>query len=361
MLVYISVNMILIILALFFEFINSKSNLSLNKKKLPNSFFIFPSFSLLFIVSSFRGNFTSDYINYSYLFDIYNRFGFLEALQLGLLKEPGYKALNVLIGSFTDNPLYLFITVSLITLWSFYYQFNKYSKYIWLSAVMFVTVGAYYTSFNIMRQILAVAIVFAGSKHLYERNFLKYCFVVLAASLFHKSAVVMIVFYFVLNLKISFKNFIFISIALLLSALYLDNLIILIQKYFYSVYTSDMYGMTEISFANAVLPIALLGFCIFHYKKLDFTNNINIIWFNAVIFYAFFNILGLQIQLIQRISEFFAPYTLLLIPLIFFNMKNNELKGIYMLGFISFLVLYNYVTLSGSGYDPYYFVYSSNR
>jgi hypothetical protein len=224
-----------------------------------------------------------------------------------------------------------------------------------------VTVGPFYSSFNIVRQILAVSIVFAGSKFLYERKIIKYCLIVVVASFFHKTALVMIPFYFILNSKIKLKNIIVIALGLYLSSLYLNVIIAFVQRKFYSVYVVSAYGMTGFSYKNILFPVMNLVFCLFNYKKIDLNSNVNRIWMNAVIFYAFFSVLGLKVQLVQRVSEFFAPYALLLIPLIFSKIKNNALKGIYVTGLIFVLVLYNFITLRGTGYDPYYSIWTSIR
>ncbi|WP_161568719.1 EpsG family protein [Exiguobacterium sp. SH1S21] len=356
MLVYVSVSLILIILAFLFEIINSNVKLKTNRKSLPNHFFIIPSFLLLFIVSAFRGDFTTDYKNYSMLFHSYNRYSFTEVFQANFYQENGYIFLNKLIGLFTSNDFYLLIFITFIILYGFFHQFSKYSAYIWLSVLMFTTIGAYYTSFNTMRHILAVAIVFFGSKFLYERNLFKYCIVIIIASLFHRSALIMIVFYFILNFKFNIKNLTIILLGSIATMLSLNTILEFIQRTSYSVYTPDAYGMTGLSFTNAVLPIAILIFSLFYHKKIDLNNTIQKIWINAVVFYTVFSVLGLKVQMIQRIAEYFAPYALLLIPLIFSKMKNDELKVIYMMVFIFVLVLYNYIVLSGTGYDPYYFI-----
>lgn len=357
MFVYVTVSSIIIVLGLCYQAFNSGTGH--NGKKLPIYFFTLPTFALLFFISAFRGDFTTDYNNYSYLFRLYNRYDFFEIFQVELYQETGYILFNKIIGIFTDNVLYLFISVSLIILLSFYSQFKKHSPYIWLSVLLFVTVGSYYTSFNIMRQIMAVAIVFSGSKYLYERKPLKYFLVVIIASLFHKTALIMIIFYYILNLRLSFKNIITLLVGSIVTMLFLDNIIDVVQSRFYSVYTNESYGMTGMAFTNAVLPIAILVFSLLNATKLKKNITKHRVWFNAVVFYAFFSVLGLKVQMVARLSEFFAPYILLLIPLIFFEMRNDELKVVWMMGLTALLVLYNYVVLSGTGYDPYYFIWDS--
>ena len=356
--IYLLTSFGIIFYGLTYEYLNDRLKIGLSKKRLPSYFFSIPIFILLFFISSFRGDFTADYKGYTYLFKVYNQFEFFEVFKAGIYQETGYLTLSRFIGLFTTNEVYLFSVTSFMIVYAFLSQFTKYSSYMWLSVLMFVTVGAYYTSFNIMRQILAVAIVFYGSKYLYDRNFIKFLAFILMASLFHKSSLVMIPFYFILNFKFSFKNIISFFSAAVVAMLYLNDIVRYVQSSFYTAYNSNAYGMTGLSLTNAVLPVSILIFTIIHNKKIDQNNEMLRIWANGVIFYALFSILGLKVQMVQRLSEFFAPYALLLVPYIFSKMKKNELKALYFIGLVLTLVFYNFLVLSDSGYDPYYFIWS---
>lgn len=356
MTVYLVTSISLLILGLLYESTNSVL-FDTKKKVLPSYFFIIPSFVLLFIISAFRGDFTTDYTNYTVLFKKINWFGFSDVFAI-FDHEVGFLFLNRLIGVFTDNAVYLFAITTFIILFGFYHQFNKYSVNIWLSILMFVTVGSYYASFNITRQILAVAIIFMGSRYLYERKFFKYLGVALVASLFHMTALIMVPFYFILNLRIRLKNLFYILIGSVALIVFFDPILSFIQLFVYANYTDNAWGMDGQAIANVVLPIAFLIFTIFHSKKLDSKNNtMHRIWFNAIIFYALFNVLALQVEMVERLGRFFAPYALLLIPFIFSKMQNKYLRFIYMMVLVAVLILYNYITLSDSVFDPYYFIW----
>lgn len=354
--IYLIVSLLLVILGLSFEAFNSITISKINKK-LPNYFYIIPSFIILFILSTFRGDFTTDYKNYTELFNLYNRYSFSELLTSGFQNEIGFIYLNKIIGLFTDDVIYFFAIMSFVILFGFFHHFKKYSVNLWLSVLMFATVGSYYASFNITRHIFAVAIVFIGSKYLYERKFFKWVLVVLLAALFHKTAIIMIPFYFILNFRIKFKNWVIIVIGSAIVILFFDNIVDFAQQYFYEQYTDDSYGMWGQAVTNIVLPVAFLIFSLFNINKLDPKNNMHRIWFNAGIFYAFFNILALQVQMVERLGRFFAPYSLLLIPFFFSKMKNKNLRFIYTMGLIVMLILYNYIILSDSVFDPYYFIW----
>src|SRR5690625_2669124 len=100
MLVYTTVSLSVIAFGLYYELINSLTNI--NKKRIPSYFFTIPTFTLLFIISAFRGNFTSDYDTYAELFKTYNQYSFSQILQYEFNQEIGYVLFNRIIGIFTD-------------------------------------------------------------------------------------------------------------------------------------------------------------------------------------------------------------------------------------------------------------------
>src|SRR5699024_7917342 len=75
-------------------------------------------------------------------------------------------------------------------------------------------------------------------------------------------------------------------------------------------------------------------------------NIIHRVWFNAGVFYAFFNIFGLKIEMVRRLGLFFAPYLLLLLPYLFSMINNKNLRFAYTVSIIFLFILYNYVFLS---------------
>lgn len=358
---------ILVIIMFIFMYISSEIAVrsicridSKNNKFGVESIYLLGSFLILFLISALRGDFTSDYNSYIHLFKVYNSMSLNEILNIGLNQEIGYIILNKLISIFTKNSLYIIIVTTFITLYCFYNQIIKDSPYKWISILLFITIGPYYTSFNLIRQILAVGIVFMGSRYIYQKNIIKYVSVIILASLFHRSSLVMIPFYFILNSELSIKKLLYIIVSGIVFILFSDMIISIIQLVAYNSYEKGSYGMSGLKYTNAIMPVSILIFTLFHYKKLD-AKDIKInVWINGIIFYTFFTILGLKVQMLQRIAEFFAPYALLMIPKIIYNIRDVKLKLIYIFLLVIICISYNYIVLSGTGYDPFYFIIDSN-
>lgn len=315
---------------------------------------------VLIIIAGFRGDFNSDYVGYETIFNFHNQFNDLGSLLNYKYKtEIGYVIFNWLIGRFTDNAIWVFVLSSTIIIVLYFNEIRKHSSNICLSVLLFVTIGGYYISFNIMRQILSAAIVFAGSVYIYKGKKWSYFAVVLFASLFHLSALIMIPFYYILNFKFNYKKLAVTLILLFIVSNNIHSLIDFIQQYAYSHYLTGFYGMTGYGYKNIVLPTGVIIFTLIGYSsKLYEKNNKLNIWLNATIFYAFFSFLGLNIQMLERLSYFFAPYVLLIIPKILSNEHSKQLRIIYYFVVTVGTILYSYIVLHGSGYDPYYFIWS---
>ncbi|MDK2839884.1 MAG: hypothetical protein PWQ83_1450, partial [Thermosipho sp. (in: thermotogales)] len=315
MIVYLTVNFLIILFGVLYL---TKNPYSVFQKqysnKINNLVFIFMSFVLLFFISGFRGDFTTDYKNYMMLFHYYNRFDFIDVFHYKFGQEIGYVLLNKVVGVFTNKFLYLMVITTVIILYLYFKELKRSSSNIWLSVFMFVTVGDFYPSFNITRQIMAGAIIFSASKFLYERKMFKYFIFVFFAALFHKTALIMMLFYFLLNLKINKMNLSFIFVILGILYININDFLSFILKFFYSHYSNSIYALKGYSYKNVILNLGILLFVFSYLSKLDLKDNSIRIWINSVIYYAFFAVLGLKVQVFGRLSHYFAPYVLLIIP-----------------------------------------------
>lgn len=355
MIAYIIIIMIIITTSILFA-IDKRSRLS----NTVNNVYLFFSGVVLVGFSGFRGDFTSDYKNFAYLFYFYNQFSLDQIFNYQFGQEIGYVLLNRFIGIFTDTSVSLMLVVAFITIVLYFKEIKKNSVYVWLSVLLFVAIGQYYLSFNLMRQILAVAIIFAGSDYLYSKKMIKYFILVVIASLFHQTALIMVPFYFILNFKFNIKRLLIGLFLLLLTVIYIDNVLFVIQKFVFAYYDESAFGMAGFGYRNVVLPVGILIFVLLHKSILDVKNDNKVnIWLNSIVIYTFFSVLGLRVQMIERIAHFFAPYVLLIIPLIVFKQNNKHLRVIYIYSIVVISIAYNYLVLQGSGFDPFYFIWDA--
>ena len=116
-------------------------------------------------------------------------------------KDPGYTAFLILMKHLIGNNEELYFTiVALFQLLCVAFVFRKYSEDFWSCIFLFV-VSTDYLSWmhNGMRQFIAVAIIFAGFKYLVEKQYIKMVLLILVASQFHGSALIMLPIIFIVQ------------------------------------------------------------------------------------------------------------------------------------------------------------------
>ncbi|MEM5682910.1 EpsG family protein [Bacillus toyonensis] len=111
-------------------------------------------------------------------------------------KDMGFNIFQMVLKKYTDNPQVMVFTTALITNVLIVATLYKYSRLIELSLYVYITSGMYLTSMNGIRQYLAAAIIFAATKYIFEGKWKKYTLIVLCASTFHASALVLMPIYF---------------------------------------------------------------------------------------------------------------------------------------------------------------------
>ena len=162
--------------------------------------------SVLFIifVTSFRFNIGYDWS--SYLNFIYPTFNPLNISRL----EPLDKLIIGCAGYF-NQPLIMFSVYAIITYANIGISIHKYSVSKFESLMVYVCLF-YLTDLSTIRQAIAVSFVFYGFTFIEQRNFLKYFLVCFVAVLFHKSAVIALLFYHLYYTKPMAIIFIMVSI-----------------------------------------------------------------------------------------------------------------------------------------------------
>lgn len=113
----------------------------------------------------------------------------------GFFAEWGHLILTKCLTYLTSVRLYLGAYAALTV--CLFYAVTKYIKEEKFIFVMFMFyLGTFSTSFNIMRQCLAIAIVAYSMKFVFERNFGKFVLCIFVASMFHTSAIFVSFIYF---------------------------------------------------------------------------------------------------------------------------------------------------------------------
>lgn len=336
--------------------------LSSEKFKKTAYFFIFIMLVLMF---GLRGDFTADYNNYKYLFNYYNSTSLSSIIRVESAQEIGFVILTKFLSDYVSYQVYLVI-IGIIIVGCFIYGFMNESSEPWIALILFIAFGEYFASFNTMRQTIASSILFAGNKYLYSRDFKKYLIFVVIASSMHVTSIIMLLMYFLLNAKIDkayIIRFAVISfVALIGLKIVVQVLPIFIPRLGY--YNLGDYGMTGGSIGYFIGPaITILFIFILYYTgsadDFDIDNNVIRIQLNAFGYASVVSLLTTQAFLLSRFSGFFLPHSFILISNLLHNSTMEKNKRIISLGILLLCLIYIFISLSGSGYDPYYFYWNS--
>lgn len=297
-------------------------------------------------------NIGNDTITYHHIFNVSNVYdNFFEPKDL----EYGYVLLMRFIGLFTKNPQIAILVVAFITVTPVIITIFKRSEMPWLSVLLFFLLGIMGDQMNILRQSIAMVIVFTGSKFLLDRKVIKYIIIVLIATLFHKTAVfalIIIPFLYipVNNLLIAVIMF----LAVLVTALF-PYLLGIIGKLFpqYASYLDSTYfdgsGWLGSTFSLLILIITL--FLMMYYTQVPLNRGL-VFTFNlyngiskpktyafewAFIILIAGGIVAIAANIVSRITSYYIMFMLLFYPKI---AKSIEFKPARNMFIFLFIVLY---------------------
>ncbi|NQP34740.1 EpsG family protein [Streptococcus suis] len=271
------------------------------------------------------------------------------------------KIVNFLFG---NNFVALNFIVAFFTLFFIYGAILKLSENPSLSLFLFFSFCLFYQSMNQSRQMLSISIIFYSFTYLIDRKIIGYMLLVLLAASIHNSAVIMIPFYFIANLKINKKIIAIYIISALLILLFSNRIIQLIASTSYGViYSStDYFQSSSSSFFNLFVRIVMLIGILIFYKKLINTSERYSLLINLIIWCTLFQIITLQVYIFARITTYFFVAYILLIPAVIslfkFNYKTKFIASlVVILGFSLYHYIYYVNTAVDSGYNNYYSIF----
>ena len=250
------------------DYIHNKFMLKYSKKRLED-YYLKIMFGLMFILSAFRsysvGTDTKNYLSHYY--DVCSNG--LEAIQR-INFETGYEIL-MYVTSFLNNPRVLFCILSAIICFGYYRLIKKYSTNVFFSTFLFISLYIYALTFNIVRQFIAIIFIIEFVMELNKGEWRKSIVWLFIASLFHKTALIMVIFYPFMCLKKLVKNpkeferilIILLGISVFAIDLGLKMISIIIPKYQY--YLDDDKHISEMisneflfSFSIVLILIVLI-------------------------------------------------------------------------------------------------------
>ncbi|WP_216829044.1 EpsG family protein [Alkalihalobacterium elongatum] len=304
----------------------------------PHKLFVLLAISTLVLVSGLRNNIGDTY----YYIHSYREYPMTwDKVFEG--KDFGFNILQLLLQQLSSDPQILLLVTAFLTNTLIVITLYKYSRIFELSLYVYITLGHFLVSMNGVRQYLAAAIVFIATKYLLEGNFKRYVLIVLLASTFHQSALVLIPIYFIVRRPAWSK----VTVALLASSIlivlgfnqFMDLLFSAIEDTQYGGYRNFQEGgANTIRVAVTAVPliIAFMGRDKLKelFPKCDAIINMSLLGF-------VFMVISTQNWIFARFTIYFGLYQLILISWIVLLFREKDRKLVYF-GIIVCYFIYFY-------------------
>lgn len=323
-----------------------------SKAKRFSSYFYFLMFFQLLFLLAFRspsvGVDIPVYLNYFNDFKLYSFWNF-EYSRL----EFGYVFLNKVL-SFINNSQVFIAIIGAIPLFIFFKVILKESKIPWLSIFLFITLGIYAQMFNVLRQVLAMSIIFISYRYLVRNDFKRFLITVVIASLFHISALIFLVTYLFRNFKIKYKNTIlYLIIAVLTYALSKPILNFILSRFSSINYEIKSNGGLSLLIVLIVILIAGLFFS----KQVISINPRATVLFNILFLGIIVQTLALEFSIFTRVTAYYYMFAILFIPEVISSIQDFKIRLNAILIVVILTVIQYYISLiqDPNGIVPYIF------
>ncbi len=263
---------------------------------------------------------TLKYID-AYKFDIPTFNNFNLSVEVDAYSEKGFILLSSIIKSFTSNVKIYFLVISVLTFVFLIIDFRKFSMFPLLGLCVYIS--RFYIGRNLIqiRAGLAIAIVMLCIYYVHKKQLIKYLLVILIASIFHTSMLIIIPFYWINKLKI---NKIHVVVCLLVAFFVAAFLTPYLRLYITDIavdmnYTNyvDSYKAYGVGLSNPMIyyQSALLLLFTFYQTKIQDKFEYYIEVRNAYLYSTIFLIVLSQWAIASgRLSTIFATFEIAIIP-----------------------------------------------
>ena len=293
--------------------------------KSKNLIFIMLSFGQLFILMSFREGIGFDYNQYASGFYNMKQAGF-ETLSYKDW-EIGFIIFTKLFGFIPGMDHQWFIIVlSLIAIIPAAVFIYKNSEMPWVSTILYVNLFMFFMSMNFLRQMIAVSLLLLAWHFMKRKKFIIYAVIIVFASLFHQTVLIMLPVYFLVKMKPAMKEILIYGFILLWFYTASTNMIELVTSFYHEEYSETEFITEGVSFIYAITPlfITVVSFILVKTETINLTDE-NKYMINLSFICSLLMLTMSKHSIIERLSYYFIMFAILLVPVI---CKSLRKKGI---------------------------------
>lgn len=305
------------------------------------------------IIAGIRYNVGTDYFNYIAWFEQY-----IDHNIYFSSKDLGFVFFIKFIQIFTENYMWLFMVSALIINSLIFFFIKKNTREYNLGYTLYFTLYSYYSSLNITRQWIAISIFLIALNFAFENKKMKSCLLILLASTFHKTALFLLPFVFIPNMKINKKNMLIVFSTIIVVLLSFENVVMKISRYInltqYLNYLKDQ-GTSGGGYAYLVFGLGtLIGMIILkkQYTRLIQKNSGHFWMVCILVVFSFFGPINF---IFDRLTSYFVPILYVCIPnlICLTNDKRQQQFLNFFIAVISYIYMYRCLLNNGGQVVPY--------
>lgn len=320
------------------------------------------SFPIFFIMAFRASNIGNDTIGYIRQFNELKKINFDEMLNadfslFGRLRtEKGYLVFSKVISLISGNEIFFLAVVSFILLICVVRFLVINTDDPVLGIFLFFTIGLFSFMMTGIRQSLAMSICLLAFEEAKKRHLIRFLLLIFLAFSFHKSSIIFVIVYFMVNQKLTIIKTFLLFVATFVLIRYLEPIQNLFNETLDYDYSIEKTGNGQMFL---IIMVALLVFTLYKYRENVNQNKDMLVLYNMQILCVILWILRLFTRTVERPSYYFMFAILVLIP----NSINKWIKQsnrriITIVLIVLFSVLFIYRTAGDPMFNPYNFVWN---
>lgn len=239
------------------------------------------------------------------------------------------------------------------------YLICNHSKYPSLSFIMLLSLNYFGMSFYMLRHTVALGFVIIALMYYLKNNYKRSVFFALLGSLFHRSALIVMIIYLIRKINLKKQNYIFISILSYIVAVYFSPIILNLMSFIFksghfSYYINNIVASSHtLFFINFLILIVL---CLFykHSKEGDEKKYGNYLKLQTLA--CIFSSFTMVLSEFMRISTFFSIISIVSIPYVISTISNPKIRiAINIIFYMVFIIYFFMFSAVNNNIMPYSF------
>lgn len=295
-------------------------------------YFLITSGFILFLYAALRAHtLQPDLETYVRVYKYYARYSFLEILEIFNpdFKDPTYYFSGWLFSRIFLDPQWWLAFIGVVYIAVIAVLIYKESNNPLLSLLALLSLEYFEFSLSGLRQTLAMSITTLAFFSLKDRKPWKFLFLVIMASLFHRSALIFLIAYPIATMKLGWKHII---VATFVFCLFFgaQNIVKSLMEKFLADTQYEAYIDREITltFSGFIIQGTIFAFCLMYYPIVRQRYEHADVLYNLVFIGLMFQIFSSMLAEFFRISIYFSMFSIILIPLAISTESNKKLRAL---------------------------------